>query len=154
MHKPKRLFHNNKNKDGFTLIELMVVVAIIGILALIGLRVYAVQQNKTKDALLQGNISTIHTLIQSELADNNINTLDVWNEIDEIITKSGIHLPLGEPQTTNISGMSTTEPEMEGNGGWIFVFVDNVTNPAVFYINGVNSEENDWVFENHLEAKK
>jgi len=132
----------------------MVVVAIIGILALIGLRVYAGQQNKTKDALLKGNIATIHTLIQSELADNTINTLDVWNEIDDIIVKSGIHHPLGEPQATNISGMSTTEPEMAGNGGWVFVFVDDDSDPTVFYINGVNAEENDWAYSAHLEAKK
>ncbi|MDD3656886.1 MAG: type II secretion system protein [Atribacterota bacterium] len=143
-----------KNKKGFTLIELMVVVAIIGILALIGLRIYAGQQNKSKDALLKGNVSTIHSLIQSELADNTVSNVEVWGMVDNIINKSGIHLPAGSPQTTNIPGMGATEPDITGNGGWVFVFVDDVSNPAVFYINGVNAEESGWVFENHLEAKK
>ncbi len=146
--------YKNKNKEGFTLVELMVVIAIIGILALIGLRVYADQQNKARDSIVKGNVSTIHTLIQSELADNTVSTSEVWSSIDEIIDSSNIHLPVGEKQTSNIPGIDTSEPEKTGNGGWVFVFVNDITNPSIFYINGVNAEETGWVFENHLEAKK
>ncbi len=146
--------YKNKKEEGFTLVELMVVIAIIGILALIGLRVYADQKNKAKDSIVKGNVSTIHTLIQSELADNMASTSEVWSSINKIIESSNIHLPVGEKQTSNILGIDTSEPEKAGNGGWVFVFVDNVANPSIFYINGVNAEETDWVFENHLEAKK
>jgi len=59
-----------KSKKGFTLIELMVVVAIIGVLALLGLRVYIGQQNKAKNAIVIANASTVHTLIQGDLLDN------------------------------------------------------------------------------------
>lgn len=58
-----------KSKKGFTLIELMVVVAIIGVLALLGLRLYTGQLDKAKEAIVKANVGTVHTLIQSELAD-------------------------------------------------------------------------------------
>jgi prepilin-type N-terminal cleavage/methylation domain-containing protein len=143
-----------KHPKGFTLIELMVVVAIIGIISLIGLRIYAGQQSKTKDALLKGNVATIHTLIQAELVDTTISSSEVWAMVDDIIDSSRIHLPAGQRQQSNIPGISTSEPSGEGNGGWVFVFVDDEDNPAVFYVNGVNDEETGWVFGNHLEAKK
>ena len=58
-----------KSKKGFTLIELMVVVAIIGILSLLGLRLYLTQQEKAKQAIVKANVGTSQTLLQSELAD-------------------------------------------------------------------------------------
>ena len=42
-----------KNKKGFTLIELMFVVVIIGVLALMGLRLYSTQQEKAKNAIVK-----------------------------------------------------------------------------------------------------
>jgi type IV pilus assembly protein PilA len=52
-----------KNKKGFTLIELLIVISIIGVLALMGLRVYGNQQEKAKNAIVKANAGTVQTLI-------------------------------------------------------------------------------------------
>ena len=58
-----------KSKKGFTLIELMVVVAIIGVLALLGLRMYSTQQDKAKESIVKANAGSVQVTIQTELVD-------------------------------------------------------------------------------------
>jgi len=83
-----------KSKKGFTLIELMVVVAIIGVLALLGLRMYTGQQEKAKNAIVKANVGTIQTLIQAELADSTAASVyGLWTA-GTLITSSGIHNPV------------------------------------------------------------
>jgi len=79
-----------KSKKGFTLIELMVVVAIIGVLALLGLRVYIGQQNKAKNAIVIANASTVHTLIQGDLLDS-----DYASDAAASDTNTGVLLSIG-----------------------------------------------------------
>jgi prepilin-type N-terminal cleavage/methylation domain-containing protein len=97
-----------KNKKGFTLIELLIVISIIGVLALMGLRVYGNQQEKAKNAIVKANVGTAQTLIQAELADRNINTRD---EAVDIAKAAGLHNPFngvamkpGEIQITLSAG--------------------------------------------------
>ena len=80
-----------KNKKGFTLIEPLVVISIIGVLALMGLRLYLTQQDKAKNAIVKANAGTVQTLIQAELADRNFNDRD---EVALYIAENaGLHNP-------------------------------------------------------------
>ena len=86
-----------KNKKGFTLIELLVVIAIIGVLALMGLRLYSSQQEKTKNAIVKANAGTIQTLIQANMADTAYDNTDpnqrVTDALGDIPNAAGCHNP-------------------------------------------------------------
>ena len=58
------------NKKGFTLIELMIVVAIIGILAAIAIPKFADLINKSKEGATKGSLSSVRSAIQVYFGDN------------------------------------------------------------------------------------
>ncbi|PKP56190.1 hypothetical protein CVT91_13765 [Candidatus Atribacteria bacterium HGW-Atribacteria-1] len=98
-----------KNTKGFTLIELLVVISIIGVLALMGLRLYLTQQDKAKNAIVKANAGTVQTLIQAELADEDINLARAV----EIAIAARLHNPFNNvimdgagdfPKSTNTPG--------------------------------------------------
>ena len=108
-----------KNKKGFALIGLLMAISIIGVLALIGLRVYNVDQQektkstiileKAKNILVQANAETIQSLIQAELADRDINRDDAVNKAQS----AGLYNPFNDiamntaewfPENANIPG--------------------------------------------------
>jgi prepilin-type N-terminal cleavage/methylation domain-containing protein len=61
-----------KSKKGFTLIELMVVVAIIGVLVLLGLRAYSSQKERAMNSIAKANASTIQTMLVGYMGDHAI----------------------------------------------------------------------------------
>ena len=129
-----------KNKKGFTLVELLVVISIIGVLALMGLRLYLGQQDKAKDVMVKANAGTVHTLIQAELADKNLNTRD---EAVDIARAAGLHNPF------NGVSMSTAGwfPESAITPGQIQITLSG----GIFSIQGCGA---DGLLPNILTARK
>jgi len=124
-----------KSKLGFTLIELMVVVAIIGVLALLGLRLYTGQQQKAKNAIVKANAGTIQTLLQAELADATFSLVnDMLTATPSLFAKSGIHVPDGGLQTVN--GTTIGEVEVTISGGDVFVVNGFSFSPDDEYVYG------------------
>jgi prepilin-type N-terminal cleavage/methylation domain-containing protein len=139
-----------KKINGFTLVELMVVVAIIGVLSLIGLRVYTEQQNKAKNAIIKGNTSTVHTLLQCSLNDYDINYIDE-DFLDKLVDNCGIHNPFNPTQQTHSYYSSTEKPTMGNNEeGNVYIWKDG---SDVFHVNGWDNLGND-VLLTDLTARK
>jgi len=140
------MLYLRKSKLGFTLIELMVVVAIIGVLALLGLRLYTGQQQKAKNAIVKANVGTIQTLIQAELADTTSALVDAKVVDGSLFVASGIHIPDGGLQTINgVKNINSTDI------GYVVVSFDDIN--KVFSING-NAFITGDVFTTALTAKK
>jgi len=119
-----------KNKKGFTLIELLVVIAIIGVLALVGLRLYLDQQDKAKNAIVKANAGTVQTLIQAELADENLNTRD--EAALYIAENAGLHNPFNNIAMDNVGYF----PETANTPGYIQITLSD----GVFSIQGYGAD--------------
>ena len=71
------MFNKNKNNKGFTLVELLVVIAIIGILAVVAVPALFKNIEKAKIADLEADISTLRSAALSYYADTSGNLPDI-----------------------------------------------------------------------------
>ena len=140
------MYSFRKSKKGFTLIELMVVVVIIGVLALLGLRLYLTQIAKSNNALVKANAGTVQTTIQGDLAD--VNPGVVWADwqLGTLVVRTGIHNPLSKlPQLLHADDGASC---LAGD-----VWVSYDASAAIFTINGMDAAGAAPVYTTDLVAK-
>ena len=61
-----------RSNKGFTLIELMVVVAIFGVLVLLSLRTYAPQKERAANSIVKANAGTVQTMLVGYMGSHDI----------------------------------------------------------------------------------
>ena len=144
------MYSFRKSKKGFTLIELMVVVVIIGVLALLGLRLYLTQIEKSNNALIKANAGTVQTTIQGELADLEAGLVFTKWTNGTLLTDTGIHNPLTKLPQDQVS-VPVLEDGSDAVAGEVWVFHD--TSNAWFEINGRDAAGDVMVYTTDLIAK-
>ena len=135
------MYSFRKSKKGFTLIELMVVVVIIGVLALLGLRLYLTQIEKSNNALIKANAGTVQTTIQADLADLAPDAVYTLWTTGATVTASGIHNPM-----TKLVQAGSPTTSATAAAGEVWVFYDSTSTDACFYINGRNADDSADVY--------
>ena len=100
-----------KSKKGFTLIELMVVVAIIAVLSLLGLRVYTGQATKAKNASVQANVHSLATELGVLILEE---TNPVYNATT--VETAATNAQIANPFDTDVKGADVVDPAASGAG--------------------------------------
>jgi len=131
------MYSFRKSKKGFTLIELMVVVVIIGVLALLGLRLYTGQQDKAKNAIVKANAATVHTIIQGNLADTTFS--DAKEAVNSIQKANGGYVTGGKATNKDLpAGMKN--PHNTADTGIVVKSVAGVTDANIADTDGAKGE--------------
>ena len=113
------------SKKGFTLIELMIVVAIIGILAAIAIPQFANLVAKSQEGRTKANLGTIRSALSIYYGD-----LEGWYPVDNLasLAVAGRYLQVipnaDLPKTTNSAGHpsynTVTSVMSDGTAGWYY----------------------------------
>ena len=115
-----RKLHKRRGQKGFTLIELMIVIAIIGILAAIAIPKFANLINKSKEGATKGALSTVRSAIQVYYGDN-----EGWFPTDTltVLSTNGKYInamPVTKLPGTGHSDNATVVNTLADGAGWMY----------------------------------
>ena len=103
-----------KSESGFTLIELVIVIVILGILAAVAIPKYEDMREQARVATIKGQLGAIRSAVAIQYARNTLNGIASFPPLDGTIFAEG-RVPK-EP-VLNSSTVKTT-PGIDGSGGW------------------------------------
>ncbi len=134
---------------GFTLIELMIVVAVIGILAAVAIPKFADLMNKGKESTVKSNLGALRSALSIYYGDNEIYPSDmtVGLTTDQKYFKEipMIKIPsvLGNPGHVDLTGVTSALND-GGAEAWIYMLNAHDTGQVLVNCSHPDSKSNIW----------
>lgn len=114
--------YRSKSESGFTLIELVIVIVILGILAAVAIPKYEDMREQAMVATIKGQLGSIRSAVAIQYARNALNGSATFPVLDGTIFADG-RIPK-EP-VNNSSAVKTT-PGVDNTGGWQYTAVTGI----------------------------
>ena len=115
----KPIRRKRRSESGFTLIELMIVMAIIGLLSTIAIPIYLRAVQRAKEAVLREDLHTMRSAIDSYTVDKEKAPQGLDDLVQAGYLKSIPKDPITTPSDTWITGQSDTLTDINETQGGI-----------------------------------